>query len=676
VPALAAAGWKVSVDTDLPFNVQDVQAFEPTWEPVAGKQDWFGFSLGATVGSGASATKISLAPVIAQIINAGGFEAWKGWNAHDGEATYFPIGTGQYVRLPFARLEPLVRVVADWVAERGGALLDEAPQQFEVPSMAAALALGAADAWTDVAYPTTGGAAVPPLRHAVPERLANLGRELHNFSGIEAVSPPASFQGTLRPYQLHGLAWLQFLAKNGLGGVLADDMGLGKTVQALAHIAKEHATKRQQAPVLVVAPTSLIFNWQAEATRYAPVLKVLALVGKERAKDFAAIRAHDIVLTTYALLPRDGEALAKEQWHAVILDEAQHVKNTRTKAAQWVRSLNATHRIALTGTPMENHLGELWSVMDFAVPGLFGEEKRFRSHFRNPIENISIDSKPHDQAIARDRQAALKTRLKPFVLRRTKEQVAAELPAKTEIIRTAALEGAQRDLYETVRAAMDERVRKALAQSGLAKSHIVVLDALLKLRQVCCDPALVNLPAARGVSQSAKLELLLDLLPALQQEGRTVLLFSQFTSMLDRIESALDAHADLKTWPRARLDGDMPAPKRRDVVAQFQSGGAKLFLLSLKAGGVGLNLTAADTVIHYDPWWNPAVERQATDRAHRIGQDKPVFIYKLLTAGTVEEKISAMQARKAELAAAVLSEDGAGFAKAITKDDLDALFAA
>ena len=667
-PLLEREGWRVRVKGELPFRLLKVGGLSGRFDeveatPTGRGNDWFRYTLGATVGE----REISLAPVLAQIIAAGGFAAWR---ADQGGSDWvlFQVAPGDYVRLEIARLEPLVATVADWLGDsvpvqvEDATAPEESVPQFLLTGLAASMGFSALQA------------NAPEQMRQAPARLAALAKTFENFERIQPVTLPASFTATLRGYQHEGLDWLQFLSANGLGGVLADDMGLGKTVQALAHIAKEHAAGRMRGPMLIIAPTSLVFNWQAEAARHAPVLKVLALTGKERARRFAEIHRYDVVLTTYALLPRDGEELVKTAWHAVLLDEAQNIKNARTKAAQWVREFKAGHRIALSGTPLENHLGELWSIMDFAVPGLFGDEKSFRSHFRSPIENLRLADDPRERAIADERRVALQRRIKPFLLRRTKEEVAPELPAKTEIVRTVEMESEQRDLYETVRAAMDERVRKAIAEAGLAKSHIVVLDALLKLRQVCCDPRLVKLESATHVKQSAKLELLLDLLPTLVEEGRSILLFSQFTSMLDVIEGALDGNFALKNVPRVRLDGATEGDARRVAVERFQAGEAKLFLLSLKAGGVGLNLTAADTVIHYDPWWNPAVENQATDRAHRIGQDKPVFVYKLLTAGTVEEKIAAMQARKAELAAAVLTEDVGAFGDAVTADDLGALF--
>ncbi len=449
--------------------------------------------------------------------------------------------------------------------------------------------------------------------------------------------PPAGLKTELRAYQQAGLDWLQFLRMFDLGGILADDMGLGKTVQTLAHLLVEKREGRLDRPCLVVCPTSVVPNWCAEAARLAPELRVLSLHGSDRAARFDEIANSDLVLTTYALLPRDADRLLPIAWHIAVLDESQAIKNVGAKATQLVCRLEARHRLCLTGTPVENHLGELWSQFAFLLPGLLGDAKRFARVFRNPIEKRQDDA----------RRAVLAARLKPFLLRRTKAVVAADLPPKNEIPVPLDLAGPQRDLYETVRLAMHEKVRQEVAAKGLARSHIVVLDALLKLRQVCCDPRLVKLAAARGVNASAKLAHLLEMLPPLIEDGRHILLFSQFTSMLDLIKPQLTRIG----IDFAELRGD--TADRARPVARFQNGGVPLFLISLRAGGTGLNLTAADTVIHYDPWWNPAVEDQATDRAHRIGQDKAVFVYKMVTRGTVEERMIELQQRKRALAAGI-----------------------
>jgi len=343
----------------------------------------------------------------------------------------------------------------------------------------------------------------------------------------------------------------------------------------------------------------------------------------------------------------------------VILDESHYIKNTRSKAAQSAGLLRARHRLCLSGTPLENHLGELWSQFHFLLPGLLGDEKGFNSVFRHPIERA-------DDPL---RRALLNRRIKPFLLRRTKDSVAKELPPKTEMVRKVELTGAQRDLYETVRLAMDQKVREEIDRKGVARSQIVILEALLKLRQVCCDPRLVKSTTKKQqAAGSAKLADLMQMVEDLLEEKRKILVFSQFTSMLELIEQELEA----RDIPYALLTGD--TKDRSAQVAAFQQGAVPIFLISLKAGGVGLNLTAADTVIHYDPWWNPAAENQATDRAWRIGQDKPVFVYKLIAKGTLEEKIQVLQQKKSDLAQSILA-DGESQKMALTQEDLQQIFA-
>jgi SNF2 family DNA or RNA helicase len=334
------------------------------------------------------------------------------------------------------------------------------------------------------------------------------------------------------------------------------------------------------------------------------------------------------------------------------------VKNPDTLAAQAIRNLDCNYRLCLTGTPVENHLGEVWSQFDFLMPGFLGDQSTFKTTFRTPIEK-------HKNSFV---QKALAGRLKPFLLRRTKELVALELPEKTIITKQVELEGAQRDLYETVRLAMFEKVKEALATRGVAKSHIIVLDALLKLRQVCCDPRLVALPAAKKVKGSAKLDTLLEMTEELLSEGRKILLFSQFTSMLDLIVPELER----RNLKYVAIRGD--TKDRATPVTQFQSGKASLFLLSLKAGGLGLNLTAADTVIHYDPWWNPAAENQATDRAHRIGQKQKVFVFKMIATGTIEERMLELQERKRAIAAGIYTDDCDNVVSMLTAKEIENLF--
>ena len=386
----------------------------------------------------------------------------------------------------------------------------------------------------------------------------------------------------------------------------------------------------------MVAPTSVVANWQREAEKFAPDLRVLVLQGADRGSRFGSISGADLVLTSFALLPRDLDVFLNNAFHLVVLDEAQHIKNASTKISQAVCQLNCMHRLCLSGTPIENNLGELWSLMHFLMPGLLGRRETFNESYRNPIEK--------DGSL--EKSASLSRRVGPLILRRTKTDVAKELPPKTEIVHTIELNEPQKDLYETVRSTMDKQVREALALTG-TQSQIVFLDALLKLRQICCHPRLLK--NQDHSPDSTKFEYLVELLDTLCQEKHRVLVFSQFTSMLAIIE----AHLIEVGCSYLKLTGE--TQDRQSLVERFQGGEGEVFLISLKAGGTGLTLTGADNVIHYDPWWNPAAENQATDRAYRIGQDKPVFVHKLICKGTVEQRIQQMQSRKNDLADDLLS---------------------
>ncbi|MGH8413703.1 MAG: SNF2-related protein [Gammaproteobacteria bacterium] len=639
VPALRAAGWYIDMAADYPFRTAEAGADWFADATEGSGMDWFGLELGVTV----DGERLNLLPLLVDWLRRMKFDGQPLETLSDNQHIVTHLPDGRILPIPYPRVRAVLAVLTE--------LFDDAPLDAD-----GRLKLARAHAGALAALETDLGT---PLIWAGPKRLHELARKLRDFQGIAPVKPPAGLRAKLRPYQREGLNWLGFLRDYEFGGVLADDMGLGKTVQALAHLQAEKKAGRLDCPALVVAPTSLMTNWRREAERFTPKLKVLTLHGAARRNDFARIADHDIVLTTYALLPRDAKVLAAQEYRAVILDEAQAIKNPKAKAAQIVRGLKARQRLCLTGTPMENHLGELWSLFHFLMPGFLGDERHFKRLYRTPIEK-------HGDT---ERQAALARRIAPFMLRRTKEQVAAELPPKTEILRTVELESAQRDLYESIRLAMHEKVRQEIEKKGFARSQIVILDALLKLRQVCCDPRLLKLTSAKKVKQSAKLALLMDMLPDLIEEGRRILLFSQFTSMLALIEPELAA----RELPYVLLTGD--TRDRATPIDRFQSGHVPLFLISLKAGGTGLNLTAADTVIHYDPWWNPAVERQATDRAHRIGQDKNVFVYKLITQGTVEEKITELQARKQALADGLFGKKRTN-ASAITAEDLTMLLSA
>ena len=633
IAQLKAAGWQVEFPDDFRHHVIEIDAWEA--ELHAADNGWFDLDMGVIV----EGERLPLAPLLAGLFarDPRWLESAELSRMPDDETVELYTASGKRLRVSAGRIKPLAATLIDlFDGFSGGETLRLS--RFDAPRLAE---LNNVSRWQ---FRGQGD-------------ILALAERLQAAQGIADIEPPAGFSLSLRPYQKEGLAWLQFLREHHLSGILADDMGLGKTAQTLAHLLLEKEGGRLDRPALIILPTSLIFNWKNEAARFASGLRVLSLHGPERKSRFADIPAHDVVLTTYPLLWRDADELMQFRYHLLILDEAQTVKNAQSRSAEAVRRIDARHRLCLTGTPLENHLGELWSQFDFLLPGFLGAAKQFTRHWRTPIE------KQGDT----ERRQLLARRIRPFILRRKKEDVAEELPPKTIIVRSVELEGGQRDLYETVRAAMDAKVRDEIAQKGFARSQIVILDALLKLRQVCCDPRLVRGQAAKRVKERAKLDLLMAMLPELVDEGRRILVFSQFTSMLALIEQDLDEAG----IPYVTLTGD--TVDRETPIRRFQEGEAPIFLISLKAGGVGLNLTAADTVIHYDPWWNPAVENQATDRAHRLGQDKPVFVYKLIVGGSIEEKILALQERKAELAAGILSEDR-GVELKFGNDDLIALF--
>ncbi|RJG21690.1 DEAD/DEAH box helicase [Massilia cavernae] len=635
---LAEHGWQVIKSPKYRYDVVGVDDwYADIDEPAEAGNAWFELELGIVVNQ----KRVPLLPVLVQLIRSAPSDFDPDvLAAHaDIDQMLATLPDGVRVALPWGRLKPILATLGELYFN------DKIKGRIRLSTLDAArldeLARGTELRWT-------GG-----------EQLRETGRKLSQFGSVQKVPTPAGLQATLRDYQADGLAWMQFLREYNLAGILADDMGLGKTVQTLAHILVEKESGRMSKPALVIAPTSLMTNWQEEAARFAPGLRVLLLQGKERMDLFDKIDGYDLVLTTYALLPRDEEELHKHEYHLVILDESHYIKNTRSKAAQSAGLLKANHRLCLSGTPLENHLGELWSQFHFLLPGLLGDEKTFNAQFRHPIER-------QDDPL---RRVLLNRRIRPFLLRRTKDNVAKELPSKTEMVRKVELTGGQRDLYETVRLAMDKKVRDEIDKKGVARSQIVILEALLKLRQVCCDPRLVKaLPSRKKDSGSAKLIDLMQMVDDLLEEGRKILVFSQFTSMLELIQAELDA----RRIPYALLTGE--TRDRAAQVAAFQQGAVPIFLISLKAGGVGLNLTAADTVIHYDPWWNPAAENQATDRAWRIGQDKPVFVYKLIAKGTLEEKIQLLQQKKSDLAQSILA-DGESHKLALTQEDLQAIFA-
>jgi SNF2 family DNA or RNA helicase len=443
---------------------------------------------------------------------------------------------------------------------------------------------------------------------------------------------PEGLVGELRPYQLDGIFWLKRLYAAGFGGILADDMGLGKTIQVLGYLVSQIEDGQLTEPALIVVPTSLLANWQEECHKFAPDLIFSVYHGKHR--DTKIWPNVHLVITSYGMIQRQPELFKKSKFSHLILDEAQLIKNFQSQKSKVLKSLQATQRLCLTGTPMENHLGELWSLLDFSVPQLLGNRQQFKKIYQKPIEETQ----------SQEVYQQLLSRISPFILRRSKQQVLDNLPKKTKIIQKISMEGEQLELYETLRSVLADKVQLALAEKGLLASRWVVLDALLKLRQICCDPALLPHQWNPGAtSTSAKLDYLMEMLDNLLAENRSVLVFSQFTKMLHLIEERLKQ----KQISYHILTGK--TQNRQDLVKSFQAGEVPIFLLSLKAGGLGLNLTRADTVIHYEPWWNPAVSAQATDRIYRIGQEQPVFEYHLVAAQTIEESMLELQEKKFDL---------------------------
>ena len=635
---LRDAGFELTLDDSLQGWIAHADTLQVELQPQGEDEatsPWFELSLGMEI----NGERHNILPWLPELIAQA---AGSPLNPETGLPELAPFvylrdakGAG-FIRLPTDALRPWMAALLELVGEREHSFSADTLKLSRLDALRATASLGEGAVWQGA------------------QALRAIVQQLSGSTELPEVPVPASVQASLRPYQQQGLNWLQFLRASSLDGILADDMGLGKTLQTLAHIQVEKDAGRLTQPALVIAPVSLMGNWQREAARFCPQLRSLVLHGKDRHELADSMHEYDLVIAPYSLLQRDRERWLQARWHLVVLDEAQNIKNASTLAAQVVGQLQTRHRLCLSGTPMENHLGELWSLFHFLMPGFLGSQARFKQLFRNPIEK-------HGDA---ERLAQLRARITPFMLRRTKALVASELPPKIETVMRVELSGKQADLYETIRLGMEKTVREALDSKGLAKSQITILDALLKLRQVCCDPQLVPLAAAQKVKASAKLEQLMELLPDMLAEGRRVLLFSQFTSMLTLIEVELKKRG--LSW--VKLTGQ--SQKRDALIERFTSGEVPLFLISLKAGGVGLNLPQADTVIHYDPWWNPAVETQATDRAHRIGQTQSVWVLKLVAQGTIEERILALQERKAALADSMYSGAAARKQPLFTESDL------
>ncbi len=487
------------------------------------------------------------------------------------------------------------------------------------------------------------------------DSFASVRKRFRSVEQLEPANAPKGFQGTLRLYQQLGLSWFNFLREIGCGGCLADDMGLGKTIQVLALLESLRSSRKKRggAASLVVMPRSLIFNWKEEASRFAPKLRLLDHSSTERQRAGVSFEKYDVVLTTYGTVRRDIEHLVETEFEYVILDEAQAIKNPASLSAKAVRLLRARHRLALSGTPIENHLGELWSLFEFLNPGMFGSSKAFSTRGLAAA------------AAGSETRVALAKALRPFILRRTKEQVAPELPAKLEQTLYCELGADERKQYDELRKYYRASLLSKIEESGMQKSKMHVLEALLRLRQAACHPGLIN--RHQISNSSAKLDNLFAELDTVLEGGHKALVFSQFTSLLSIVRQSLDA----RKIRYAYLDGS--SKDRQEQVRDFQSdSGPEIFLISLKAGGLGLNLTAADYVFLLDPWWNPAVEAQAVDRAHRLGQNKPVFAFRLVTRDTVEEKILELQKSKRDLADSIINADNS-LLRDLKLDDLEQL---
>lgn len=609
LPLLQAQGWHLEIDADYTLAIDeavfDVNVSDSAADSAGdGAGTWFDFALSLHVGGE----------------NLPTVDAVEAWLEADTPDELLMAIDGKWLRVDTRPLKTLRGLILELFSRK------QLDKPARLPAFQAALLQD---------MPALDDRKAPLTRALV--------KQLQNFKGLIHIEPPAGLLAALRPYQQDGLNWLTFIQRFGFGGILADDMGLGKTLQALALLLHLKNHGQLNKPALVVCPTSLTSNWLHEALRFTPQLRTCLIQGSKRKQAFVQITTSDLVITTYPLLPRDIKSYADHRFSLLILDEAQLIKNPTTRIATDVRLIKCDTRLCLSGTPLENHLGELWALMDFALPGLLGGRKTFNKQYRSAIE----EQRDHD------RQRELARRIAPFMLRRTKADVVQDLPPKTEIVQYVELEGKQRTLYESIRISMEKRIRDLIAHKGMARSHIEFLDALLKLRQACIDPRLVKLEKAADIVESAKLNWLSENIPLLLEEGRHILLFSQFTEVLALVEKQLDGQhiAYVKLTGQTR--------HRQQVIDQFQNGEVRVFLVSLKAGGRGLNLTAADVVIHVDPWWNPAVENQATDRAYRIGQDKPVFVYKLVAANTIEEHIQHMQKQKQALADSLFSDTGA-----------------
>jgi len=667
---LSLAGWCITFDMKNRFSIVEAERWYGEVAQDSGSKNWFDLEIGVEL----NGQKINLLPYLVKAIRLGLVD-----NIENQETILMELESGERLSLPVERVKQILAVLVELYEVRPLSNTETLTLPMHQMTRLAELSSqikGQQQQWHWQGHTW----------------LNNKAQQLYSYLNSEKdndffMPQPAGLNAKLREYQQQGLNWLQFLQNQSFAGILADDMGLGKTIQTLASILLDKESGRLTQPCLVVAPTSLLANWLHEAQTYTPALNALLWSGPRRHKLESQIETTDLLITSYGTLQQDSQFWADKQFHLIVLDEAQTIKNVRSRIAKVVASLSSTHKLCLTGTPLENHLGELWSLFNFLMPGFLGTYAQFQRLYQFPIEKEQDD----------ERRRALVQRIRPFMLRRMKSDVATELPDKTIINEYISLTQEQGDLYETIRLTMSEEVQKAVILSGIKRNRLAISNALLKLRQVCCHPQLLKLDLSsigqtdgvtasndasddmssfskeniEGLSEfytsSGKLNWLADKLPSMLAEGRRILIFSSFTSMLTLIGELLEHLA--VTY--VELTGK--SRDRASIVKRFQQHEVPVFLISLKAGGAGLNLTAADVVIHMDPWWNPAAEQQASDRAHRIGQDKSVFVYKLICKDTVEERIQLLQESKHNLAQSIYQQESASVSEMSGDDWLELL---
>jgi len=624
LPALRRLGWRVELTGRIAGFMDETDLATPVVQVGESGTNWFEVGFHFEDRSGRSLSEAA----IRRALRRG-----DAYLEHDGKT----------ILLDADAIESLTDVFHDCASEDGSGA-----GRFRLANMHAAYVRSSLDALDGVDVE-----AQPEWRSRAEQQ-----NRLHQ---MEPVTLEAPLDTILRTYQKAGVSWLRFIEMNGFGGILADEMGLGKTLQTLAWLQlQRHVPEASGKPALIVCPTSLVGNWAEEARRFVPHLRTLEIAGSERHQRWDQIEQADVVVTSYALLRRDVDQYEGHDFSAVVLDEAQHIKNRSTQNAVAAKKLQAQHRLVLTGTPIENSVSDLWSIMDFLMPGYLGDHESFRRHYEQPIAAGG--------GFADVAQKRLRRKLHPFLLRRLKKDVAKDLPARIDRIAHCSLSADQQLVYKELLAESRRRLSDLVSRQGFNRARMEVLKTLLRLRQVCCHLDLLKLPDLDSAYPSEKLNLFFELLDEALDAGHRLLVFSQFTSMLAILRREMDA----RNLRYCYLDG--ATKDRMKVVHEFNTERSiPAFLISLKAGGTGLNLTGADMVIHYDPWWNPAVENQATDRAHRIGQKRTVYNVKLITRDTVEEKVLAMQRQKQSVISGTLDQPEAQALEKLTWEDVKTL---